>query len=204
MRIEQIKVIGVGILLLLIMSMGKSFSQDRSKETISSNIRKTLETLPYYGMFDHLVFQFEDDEVTLGGYVYQPNLKKIAEREISHIKGINKVDNQIELLPISTNDNRIRMSVFDAIYRSQELSGYGLGGEIWQIFSQYAQKYLYFSREPLGVYPIHIIVKHGNVILIGLVNSAQDKNLAGLKASGVSGVFSVTNNLKVDQKMIQQ
>ena len=91
--------------------------------------------------------------------------------------------------------------LFRAIYKDQGLAGYGFGGDTWRAFTRNEHEILYFEREPLGIYPIHIIVKHGNVILVGLVASQEDKNLAGIKANGVSGVFSVTNNLRVDTRM---
>ena len=181
--------------------VGQAVPQQPVREELVERIRTVLTALPYYGMFDHLVFELEEDRVTLGGYAFRPVLKAWAEREVSGVGGVGKVDNQIEVLPVSTNDDRIRLAVFRAIYKDPGLASYGFGGETWKAFAGYEHELLYFQREPLGIYPIHIIVKHGNVILVGLVASRQDKSLAGVKANGVSGVFSVTNNLRVDQKM---
>jgi hyperosmotically inducible protein len=189
------------VVLLLFLGVGHALQQKPIQQELINNIRKALTTLPYYGVFDHLVFQLEEDRVTLGGYAFRPALKPWAEREVSRVAGVEKVDNQIETLPVSTNDDRIRMAVFRGIYQDPGLAGYGFGGEIWRAFAGYEHELLYFQREPLGIYPIHIIVKHGNVILVGLVANDKDKNLAGLRANGVSGVFSVTNNLRVDKKM---
>lgn len=187
--------------LLWWVGVGQALPQKPVREELVENVRKVLTALPYYGMFDHLVFDLEEGRVTLGGYAFQPVLKTWAEREVSRIGGVAKVDNQIEVLPASTNDDRIRMAVFRAIYKDQGLAGYGFGGKTWRAFTRNEHEILYFQREPLGIFPIHIIVKHGNVILVGLVASQEDKNLAGVKANGVSGVFSVTNNLRVDARM---
>ena len=187
--------------LLWWVGVGQALPQKPVREELVENVRKVLTALPYYGMFDHLVFDLEEGRVTLGGYAFQPVLKTWAEREVSRIGGVAKVDNQIEVLPASTNDDRIRMAVFRAIYKDQDLDGYGFGGETWRAFTRNEHEVLYFQREPLGIFPIHIIVKHGNVILVGLVASREDKSLAGVKANGVSGVFTVTNNLRVDTRM---
>ena len=193
--------VAVAAALLWWVGVGHSLPQKPVREELIENIRKVLTALPYYGMFDHLVFELEEGRVTLGGYAFRPVLKAWAEREVSRVAGVGKVDNQIEVLPVSTNDDRIRMAVFRAIYKDPNLAGYGFGGETWKAFAGYEHELLYFQREPLGIFPIHIIVKHGNVILAGLVASQEDKSLAGVKANGISGVFSVTNNLRVDQKM---
>ncbi len=193
--------VAVAAALLWWVGVGHSLPQKPVREELIENIRKVLTALPYYGMFDHLVFELEEGRVTLGGYAFRPVLKAWAEREVSRVGGVAKVDNQIEVLPASTNDDRIRMAVFRAIYQDPNLAGYGFGGETWKAFAGYEHELLYFQREPLGIFPIHIIVKHGNVILAGLVASQEDKNLAGVKANGVSGVFSVTNNLRVDTRM---
>jgi len=109
------------------------------------------------------------------GQVVRPSLKSDAESVVKHIEGVEKVDNQIEVLPPSPMDDRIRVRLFRAIYQYPALQKYELG----------VQK------------PIRIIVKNGHVTLEGVVDNEADKNLAGLRANGVSGTFSVTNNLQV-------
>ena len=157
--------LAVAAALLWWVGVGHSLPQKPVREELVENIRKVLTALPYYGMFDHLVFELEEGRVTLGGYAFRPVLKAWAEREVSRVAGVGKVDNQIEVLPVSTNDDRIRMAVFRAIYRDPNLAGYGFGGETWKAFAGYEHELLYFQREPLGIFPIHMIVKHGNVIL---------------------------------------
>ena len=105
----------------------------------------------------------------------RPSLKSDAENAVKHIEGVEKVDNQIEVLPPSSMDDRLRRRLFHAIYGYPPLEKYELG----------VQK------------PIRIIVKSGRVTLEGVVDSDADKNLVGLRANGVSGTFGVSNNLQV-------
>ena len=150
----------------------------RSVDRITKEVRHELVTLPFYDVFDNLAFKVEPNgKVVLFGSVTRPTLKSSAEKVVKNIEGVESVDSQIEVLPVSPNDDRIRRDVFRAIYGQAGLDRYG------------------FQSIP----SIHIIVKNGNVALEGVVNSEADKNLAGLKANGVSGVFSVKNNLRVDK-----
>jgi hyperosmotically inducible protein len=131
--------------------------------------------LPYFGVFDNIAFKVDGSNVTLLGQVVRPSLKSDAENAVKHIEGVDKVDNQIEVLPPSAADDRIRIRLFRSIYQYPSLQKYALG----------VQK------------PIRIIVKNGHVSLEGVVDSDADKNLAGMRANGVPGTFSVTNNLQV-------
>jgi hyperosmotically inducible protein len=149
----------------------------KSQERIIKEVRHELLMLPYFGVFDYIAFKLDGGTVTLLGDVVRPTLKSDAENAIKHIEGVEKVDNQIEVLPPSSMDDRIRMQLFRAIYQYAALQRYELG----------VQK------------PIRIIVKNGHVTLEGVVDSDGDKNLAGLRANGVPGVFSVTNNLQVSK-----
>jgi hyperosmotically inducible protein len=133
--------------------------------------------LPFYGVFDNLTFKVEGSKVTLMGQVARPSLKNSAERAVMQVEGIEKVDNQIEVLPTSSHDDSIRVATYRAIYSSPNLQRYQLR----------------------AVPPIHIIVKSGNVTLEGVVANEADKNVAGIQANGVPGVFSVTNNLRVER-----
>jgi hyperosmotically inducible protein len=118
----------------------------------------------------------DGDKVTLLGQVAQPVLKLDAEYAVKHIEGVRQVDNQIEVLPLSSFDNQIRMRAYRAIY------GFGP-----------------LNRYALGTHPsIHIVVKNGNVTLAGVVANSMDRDLAYLKANGVPGAFSVTNELRIE------
>ncbi len=146
-------------------------------QRVIKEVHHELVLLPYYGVFDNLAYKVDPDgTVTLLGQVVRPTLKSDAEGAIKHIEGVEKVVNQIEVLPLSPNDDRIRRGIYRAIYGDEALSQYALQ----------------------AVPPIHIIVKNGNVTLVGAVGSQLDKTLAGTRSNSVPGAFSVTNDLVVD------
>jgi hyperosmotically inducible protein len=148
-------------------------------DRITKEVRHELVMLPYYGVFDNLSYKVDaDGTVTLLGQVSRPVLKSDAENAVKHIEGIEKVVNNLEVLPTSGNDDRIRRSVYRAIYTNTVLSQYQLR----------------------AVPPIHIIVKNGHVALEGVVARTMDKQIAGVQANSVSGVFSVANNLRVEEE----
>jgi len=147
----------------------------KSQDRIVKEVRHELLMLPYFGVYDYIAFKVDGFNVTLLGQVVKPVSKSDAENAVKHIEGVEKVDNQIEVLPLSPMDDRLRVRLFRAIYQYPALQRYELG----------VQK------------PIRIIVKNGHVTLEGVVDSEGDKNLAGIRANGVSGAFSVTNNLQV-------
>ncbi len=156
---------------------GRSVS-DRARQRLEREVRHELVMLPYYGVFDNLAFKVDGYTVTLMGQVARPTLKTDAERVVTDIEGVEKVINRIEVLPLSPNDDRIRLTVYRAIYSHSALQRYALQ----------------------SVPPIHIIVKGGDVTLEGVVASEGDKNIANIQANGVPGVFSVTNHLRVEKK----
>jgi hyperosmotically inducible protein len=147
----------------------------RATERITKEVRHELLMLPYFGVFDNIAYKVDGYNVTLMGQVSRPTLKSDAENVVKRIEGVEHVDNQIEVLPTSPNDDRLRLRLYSAIYGYPALQKYALG----------VQK------------PIRIIVKNGHVTLEGVVDNEGDKNIANIQANGVSGVFSVTNNLQV-------
>jgi hyperosmotically inducible protein len=166
--------------LLTIIAVAAAFGQDassRSTERITKEVRHELVMLPYYGVFDNLAYKVDSATVTLIGQVTRPTLKSDAENVVKKIEGVEQVKNEIEVLPPSPNDDRIRRAVYRAIYGTPALERYALQ----------------------AVPPVHIIVKNGNATLEGVVATEADKNMAGIRANGVSGVFSVTNNLRVEK-----
>ena len=143
---------------------------------LAKKVRHELVMLPYYNIFDNLGYTVDGSTVTLYGQVTRPTLKSDAGRVVQHIEGVSQVVNNIKVLPLSPFDYRIRRAEYRAIF------GYGS---------------LY--RYAMGANPsIHIIVENGHVTLEGVVANQGDKNIAGIRANGVPGVFSVTNNLVVD------
>jgi hyperosmotically inducible protein len=165
---------------LLTAQMG--FAADRTPDAAltrtEQQVRRELVTLPYYNLFDSFSFRVDGDVVTLSGKVTRPTLKTDAERAVKRIEGVTAVNNEIEVLPLSPNDDLLRVSLYRAIY------GHG------------ALETLAIRAVP----PIHLIVENGHVTLEGAVPNSMAKTIAGLQANGVSGVFSVTNNLLVESE----
>ena len=145
---------------------------------IEREVRRELVTLPYYSLFDHLTFRVEGYKVTLGGKVSRPTLKSEAENVVKRIEGVEKVENQIVVLPVSPNDDRLRLALYRAIYGHNALE----------------------TLAVRALPPIHIIVENGNVTLEGVVGTVLEKTVAGTQANTVPGTFSVTNNLRVESK----
>jgi hyperosmotically inducible protein len=157
--------------------LGQSASEPspRASERIAKEVRHELVMLPYLDVFDNLAYKVDGYNVTLMGQVRRPTLKSDAENVVKKIEGVERVDNQIEVLPVSPMDDRLRLRLYQAIYGYAPLQKYALG----------------------VIRPIRIILKNGNVNLEGVVDNEGDKNIAGIRANGVSGIFSVKNNLQV-------
>jgi hyperosmotically inducible periplasmic protein len=150
----------------------------RGMDRIVQEVHHQLVLLPYYGVFDNLAYRVSPDgTITLQGQVVRPTLKSDAENVIKKIEGVERVDNQIQVLPVSPMDDQIRRATFRAIYGNPGLQEYG-----WR-----------------AVPPIHIIVNNGHVTLVGVVARAMDKQIAETQAKTVPNVFSVTNDIQVEQ-----
>lgn len=147
----------------------------RAVERIEKAVRHKILMLPYYNVFDDIEYRVQGYNVTLMGAVTQPVLKKEAENVVKQIEGVERVDNRIEVLPLSNMDDDLRLRLFRAIYYYPPLERYAMP----------VQK------------PIRIIVRNGQVDLEGVVDSKGDRDLVNIRANGVPGVFSVTNNLRV-------
>ena len=164
-------------------------------ETVRS-VQKILERLPYYGVFDFLAFGVDRGIVTLVGYTYQPNLKADAAMAAKRASGVEEVANQIEVLPNSPNDDRIRWATFYRIYSDDFLSRYAPGGAYGALRDlRYERRFP--GMQPVGPYGIHIVVKNGRTMLLGVVDNATDRQVAEFRAREVSGVFEVENGLTV-------
>jgi hyperosmotically inducible protein len=151
----------------------------KGSDRITKEVRHELVMLPFYGVFDNLTYKVDaDGTVTLLGQVSRPTLKSDAENVVKRIEGVEKVVNNIEVLPTSINDDRIRRDTYRAIYGNDVLSQYQLR----------------------AVPPIHIIVNNGHVTLEGVVDREMDRQIAGVQANQVQGTFSVTNNLQAEDK----
>lgn len=146
-----------------------------STRSLPDEVRHQLVMLPYYTVFDDLGYNVNNGVVTLYGAVRQPWLKSDAEKAVKHISGVTQVINNIKVLPLSPMDSRIRRAEYRAIFGYSSLYRYAMG----------------------AIPSIHIIVDNGHVTLTGVVANEADKNLAYIRANGVPGVFSVTNDLQV-------
>ena len=178
MKKTTISIFPLFTLLLVLSPAGPACAQSAAgRDRLIREVRKELVMLPYYSLFDWFTYKIDGYNVTLMGQVTRPTLKSDAENVVKRIEGVEKVDNQIEVLPLSPNDDRLRTRLYRAIYGAPQLNRYSLQ----------------------AVPPIHIIVKNGNVTLEGVVANEGDKNVAGIRANTVSGVFKVVNNLVAEQ-----
>jgi hyperosmotically inducible protein len=157
-------------------TVAKAAAVNEAPSRLVREVRHELVMLPYYGVFDNLAFRIDGNVVTLLGQVTRPTLKSSAENVVKSIEGVSKVVNEITVLPLSPNDDRIRLAAYRSIYGHTALNRYALQ----------------------AVPPIHIIVENGKITLEGIVANEGDKNIANLQANGVQGAFSVTNNLRVE------
>lgn len=148
---------------------------ERYEAWLQQEVRHQLLLLPYYTVFDQLGYSVNGYTVTLTGAVVNPTLKSDADGAVKHIEGVEKVDNQIHVLPNSPMDNQIRRAEYRKIYSQPTLSRYGLG----------------------NLQSIHILVENGHVTLTGYVDNETDKNVANIQANSVPNVFSVKNDLVV-------
>lgn len=159
----------------------------------TADVRLTLERLPRYGVFDFLAFRFDRGAVTLEGYAYGPWLKSDAIDAVKRLPGVDDVSDRVEILLASQTDDRIRWITFLQIYTDNALERYapwGANGARFDTF-QYGGAP---GMQPVG-YPIHIIFKGGRTTLVGAVDNSADKQIAGMRAREVPGVFAVDNQL---------
>jgi hyperosmotically inducible protein len=170
-------ILGIGMMAsALSLSAQNAVASERGMERIEKQVKHELNMLPYVNAFDYLTFTVNaDNTVTLSGEVTNPVVKSDAGNVVKRIEGVERVNNQIQVLPVSFMDDGLRRRLFRTIYGYPGLQKYTLG----------VQK------------PIRIIVENGHVTLMGIVDSEMDKNIAGIRANGVPGIFSVDNQLKV-------
>jgi len=167
------------VLLTAILSLvvaAKAAPQRESRQQLERQVRHELVMLPYYGVFDNLAFSVNGDTVTLYGQVVRPTTRSSAERSVKRLQGVARVVNNIKVLPLSRMDDNIRNATYRSIARTGGLYRYLQGGNP----------------------SLHIVVDNGHVTLEGVVDGRGDRTLAYMAANQVSGVFSVTNNLRVN------
>lgn len=153
-------------------------AQTVREKQLATDVEAALLRLPYYDIFDNLGYQVGDHgTVMLVGQVRTPWLRSSAEKAVKRVSGVDTVVNNIEVLPPSISDDRIRTAVYRSLFYDSTLDRYALGANP----------------------SIRIVVKNGRVTLEGFVGNEMDKTIAGMKARQVFGVFEVTNNLAVDK-----
>jgi hyperosmotically inducible periplasmic protein len=207
MIMRRFSIVGVSLLCVVVSGIAVPISAHaKAPGSTIDDIRRELLQLPYYGVFDFLSFKYDKGTVDLMGYAYRPTLKSDAERAVKRVAGVDVVNDQVEELPVSMNDDNLRWQAYYAIYRDPFLSRYAPGGGLlWGHRHPFASGALFPlgpsrfpGTEPAGDYPIHIIVKQGRITLLGVVDNESDKTLAGMRAGGVPGSFGVDNALMVD------
>lgn len=154
---------------------GQMTAEKARRTPVERRVRKEILGLPYYGVFDAIGYQLNGSVVVLNGYVLRPLTRDDAEEAVRDIAGVERVENNIEVLPLSPSDDRIRTRIYRELADTPGLFQYLLGANP----------------------AIRIIVKNGDVKLEGFVDAEMDKNLAGLRAREIFGVFGVENNLRV-------
>lgn len=192
--------------LLSILALGGVAAQSPSVDEqatvrMARSIQHEILTLPEYGVFDSLRFSIKGDTVTLRGYASRPILKSSAEKVTKQVEGVAKVDNQIEVLPLSPNDDQIRLRAYLAIYGHPSLSRYNPNRGTPLFMSRMSMISGITNNPPPGNHPVHIIVKNGNIILEGVLMNTGDRTIAELQANGVPGAFSVTDNIEVEEAL---
>jgi hyperosmotically inducible periplasmic protein len=190
----RVSVIGLALASLLSSSTAAQ-AQGAAPDTTVQSVRRMLERLPYYGVFDFIVFSVDRGTVTLAGYGFHGSLKADAEMAVKRASGVDTVINTIVLLPTSPSDDRIRWATYYRIYSDDFLSRYGPGEH--EVRRELREEERFPGMQPVGRYPIHIVVQNGRTMLLGVVDTATDRQLVELRAREVTGVFGVENSLIV-------
>lgn len=204
-RHSRAAVVLLGLALSLSCVLPAAAAQTPQAKNTVDEIRKQLLRLPYYGVFDFIAFSYDKGTVTLMGYAYRPTLKKDAERAVKRVSGVDQVVDKIEELPVSQMDDEIRWAAYYKIYGDPFLSRYAPGGgTLWGHRHAFDPTFhplspeMFPGMEPAGDYPIHIVVKNGKIMLLGVVDNESDKTVAGVRAREVPGTFGVENYLMVE------
>jgi hyperosmotically inducible protein len=168
---------------------------------LAQQVRREIVMQPLYGVFDYMHFAIQGDTVILRGKASRPTLKSSIENSVKRIEGVNNVKNEIEVLPLSPNDDRLRAAVYASIYRDPALQRYTANRGGPRGVPSVARAAGGITNDPpIGFHAIHIIVENGHVTLTGVVDSDMDLAIAEMRANSVPGVFSVDNELQVATK----
>jgi hyperosmotically inducible protein len=181
MRKFQVLFTFSALILTVFIAGGSVQAQDKYKpaKSIEQQVYKKLRGLSNYGVFDFIRAEVQGDTVVLTGKTYSLGTRGEAASEVKDIPGVNSVVNNIEQLPASPFDDRIRRSMLHSMANG------GLSRYLWE-------------HNP----DLHIIVENGRVTLEGYVSNQADRDRANIYANGVSGVFEVQNNLIVGKRSV--
>jgi len=194
----------LSLVLLVLSASAQSNKQNNASapsspvQRMAAAIYKQIVTLPQYGVFDDIHFAIKGDgTVILRGEASRPTLKSSAENVVKKIEGVRQVINEIEVLPVSQNDDRIRALTYAKIYGNQWLSRYTNNRGGGRYISPSRAAIGITNDPPVGWHAIHIIVKNGNIRLVGVVDTSGDLAMAEMQARQVPGAFDVENDLIV-------
>ena len=172
-------------------------SDEERIQAIARDVRKAIVTLPEFGVFDYLWFGLRENTVVLRGFASRPTLKSGAENIARKVRGVEEVKNEIEVLPLSPNDDRIRAGVYARIYGHPGIQKYTSNRMMGRYVTPAQVATGITNNPPIGFHAIHIVVKNGEVTLYGVVDNATDFAIAEMQARMAHGAFSVFNNLSV-------
>jgi osmotically-inducible protein OsmY len=197
-------ILGLALLTPSVLPQEEAVTSDAKQQAtlkLAEQVRKQIVMQPQYSVFDYLHFAIKGDTVILRGKVSRPTLKSGVENAVKKIEGVSQVINEIEVLPTSPNDDRLRAAVYASIYGYAPLQRYTSNRGGPRGVPSVARAAGGITNDPpLGFHAIHIIVENGNVTLTGAVDSDSDLAMAGMRANSVPGVFSVDNDLQVAAK----
>ena len=187
MRAKKMR--NLGTLAALLLGAGMAFASTsptalpQSDEAIAKEVRHEIVMCPRFTIFDNVNFRVSQGRVELMGAVTEPYKKSDLAKTVERLRGVTGVANELEVLPLSNTDNRLRLQIARAIYRDPSLSTLG------------------FQALP----PIHIIVDNGHVTLEGVVNTELQKQVAGMRAASTGLSFGpIVNNLRVENPPAHQ
>lgn len=180
-----------------------TWSQEDTLRVIKE-VQKRVGRITDYSVFDWITFGVQGKTIVLKGYASRPILKSEIERSLKDIAGVDSVVNQIEVLPNSPFDDRIRAAVYNRIYTSPSLRRYNANqGTLARAMGPGGRSAAFMAggitnNPPIGYHAIHIIVSNGKVILYGVVSNQSDAAIAGMQANSAPGAFSVDNDIIVE------
>jgi len=196
----QFPLLGAFVLSLIFGDVSLARSQQMPLD-MGAAIQKAIVTLPNYGVFDDLSFEIQESTVILRGFASRPSLKESVSHAVKKIQGVEKVINQIEVLPLSPRDDDVRADLYANIYGDTALSRFGSRRATPKFSSIARQGFGITNDPPIGYHAIHIIVRSGHVTLAGMVDTPGDSIIAETRVRGTFGVFSVTNDLRVTSEV---